>query len=77
MTRSESDTAIHRAARSAPTMDVRIGLRPPCINEGGQDSALPGIVHHTSSGNGTMVDLTVFIAIASATAAFSPSSEKG
>ena len=32
---------------------------------------------HTSSGNGTMVDFTVFIAMASATAAFSPSSEKG
>ena len=32
---------------------------------------------HTSSGHGTMVDLTVFIAIASATACPTPSSVKG
>src|SRR5256885_9180716 len=32
---------------------------------------------HTSSGHGTIVDLTVFIAIASATAAVTPSSAKG
>jgi hypothetical protein len=32
---------------------------------------------HTSSGHGTMVDLTVFIAIASLTARETPSSSKG
>ena len=46
--------------------------KPVCVNAG---TASPG--YSTSSGHGTMVDFTVFIAIASATACPMPASENG
>ena len=43
----------------------------------GHERSLAAGAAHTSSGHGTMVDFTVFIAIASATASATPSSVKG
>ena len=60
----------------SPRPSPRIRLRPKA-GFGGQESGAREKVHSTSSGHGTMVDFTVFIAMASATARPMPSSVNG